>query len=234
MLAAQLASALKGSLDFYISSDVSALMRTARTNVKSLLQYGIELPAGYDEAQMRERVFDGIQKAIAFKELPATPKQALADAIDKAMAKIATTPFIQSMDELTQMKVMLTLQQLVTTAVHKYMTDASQGLPAARAKLLASLARHPSVDFYLGKSGNAVVDYEKNIVALLADVVAAPDRSAIERVAAASALKSYSTRLSGENAIAAITGKLKEERVAAASNDQRRAVEAVLKVLGLN
>jgi hypothetical protein len=233
-LAAQLASALRGSLDFYISSDVSALMRTVRTNIKSLLEYGIELPAGYDEAQMRERVFAGVQKAVAFKELPAAPKKALEDAIEKGMAKIAATPFIASMDEMTQLKVTLTLDQLVTAAVQKYMTDAAQGLPAARAKLLASLARHSAVDFYLGKSGDAVVDYEKNVVGLLADVVSAPDRSAIERVAAATALKSYSTRLAGENAIAAISSKLKEERVAAASNDQRRAVEAVLKVLGLN
>jgi hypothetical protein len=231
-LKTQLSKALAGSLDFYIVSDVAALVRTTRTNIKSLLEFGIELPKDYNEQQMRERVFAGIQKSIAMTEIPATPKQALTQAIQTGVNRMTATPYFTSLPAADQSKKKDDLNQALNKVIKNFETSEAAGLPAARAKLLASLARHKDVDFFLGKEGDAAVDYEKNVVSLLADVVSAKTRNGVERIAAATALATFKGRLVGDNAVAAIKATLTEERATAASNDARRTIETVWKALG--
>ena len=65
-LAAKISASLKGSMKFYLVSGKASLARSVRMNVKSLLKFGEDvLLEGYDERAMRERAFDGVQKALA-------------------------------------------------------------------------------------------------------------------------------------------------------------------------
>jgi hypothetical protein len=234
-LTQQFATTLKGSLDFYIVSDVAALARTARTNVKSLLEFGGDLPEGYDSQKMRETVFSGIQKIVSMTEIPATPKKALDDALNTGLDRLAATPYVQSLTEEKRTELISKLRKdLVAATATAYTKSETSGLPAGRARVLKTLARHNDVDFYLGKQGSAQVDYEANIVALLADVVSSKTRTSVERTGAASALATYKGRLSGSSAIKSISSALLEERATAASNDARRTIETIIKTLGLN
>jgi hypothetical protein len=247
-LAKRYEAALLGAMDFYIVSDVASLDRTVRTNVKSLLELNQEknekLPEGYSAAQMRERVFAGIQKVMSMNELPASPKKALEDAIQAGAARLAATPYALGLtpDQRNQLTADL-IKTMTAGTLDQFIHDPKLGKPKpgqsasgpvglilGRAKVLASLARHPNADFFVGAEANAQVDYEKNIASLLADVVVDQNRAAPERIAAASALGSYQGRPSG-TALDAIMPKLTAERAAAATNDARHTIEAILKAL---
>jgi hypothetical protein len=165
-------------------------------------------------------------------EIPATPKQALTQAIQTGVNRMTATPYFTSLPAADQSKKKDDLNQALNKVIKNFETSEAAGLPAARAKLLASLARHKDVDFFLGKEGDAAVDYEKNVVSLLADVVSAKTRNGVERIAAATALATFKGRLVGDNAVAAIKATLTEERATAASNDARRTIETVWKALG--
>ncbi len=229
----QFAAALKGSLDFYIVSDVAALARTVRTNIRSLYEMGFELPEGYRAQKMRETVFGGIVKILSMKEVPAAPKKAFEQAAQAGLARIVATPYAKGLSEADRTQLADESSKTFASTLEGFEQDSS-GLAAGRAKVIAALARHSAVDFYVGKTGDAVVDYEQNVVSLLADITASTSRSTAERIAAASALATYRGRMIGNSAIKAISEKLQAERVTAVSNDARRTIEKIVKALGLN
>jgi hypothetical protein len=236
-LTKKFAGSLKGALDFYIVSDVAALARTVRTNVKALLEIGGSLPEGYDAQKMRENVFSGIQKVLSMTDLPATPKKAYEDAAQAGLARLALTPFAQSLPEAERPKLSTEASKAIADAMETFLKD-EKGLPAARAKLIAALARHKKVDFFAGKldekDNASQKDYETAIVSLLADITSSISRTSVERIAAAKALATYKDRGTGEKAIDAIRAGLLAERDASpASNDARRTIETVVKALGL-
>jgi hypothetical protein len=241
---------LIGSMDFYIVSDVASLDRTVSTNLKSLLEHsqkkGEKLPDGYDAARMRERVFAGIQKALALTELPPAPKKALQDAIQDGANRLAQTPYAQAMKLEDRAAFTAQLVKSITAeTLDKFLKDEELGKPVpgkryygpmgmiqGRAKLLGALSRHTDADFYLGKDADTQVDYEKNVASLLADIVLNQNRAAPERVAAASALGTYFVK--GRPGVALeddLKKKLSDEADAAATQKARRTVIAVLKAL---
>lgn len=229
-LAKQFAVVLKGSLDFYIASDVAALARTARTNVKSLYEFGADLPTGYDAQKMRETVFAGVQKTLSMTDVPATPKKSFQDAAQAGLARLMASPVVAKLSDSDRADLSKKISSTLSSAMDSFLTT---GLPAARAKLITSLARHTAVDFYVG--GAAKVDYENNVVALLADIATSKTRTSAERVAAAKSLATFKGRYTGDTAIASIKAALLSERAAAPdSNDARRTIESVVKALGLN
>ncbi|MFL5812906.1 MAG: zinc-dependent metalloprotease [Bdellovibrionia bacterium] len=238
-LTKKFAGSLKGSLDFYIVSDVAALARTVRTNVKALLEIGGTLPEGYDAQKMRESVFTGIQKVLSMTDLPAAPKKAYEDAAQAGLARLALTPFAQSQPEAERPKLSAEASKAIAQEMDAFLKDTDKGLPAARAKLITALARHKKVDFFAGKledkkDSASQQDYETAIVSLLADITSSVTRTSVERIAAAKALATYKDRGTGEKAIDAIRAGLLAERDASpASNDARRTIESVVKALGL-
>jgi hypothetical protein len=195
---------------------------------------------------MRERVFAGIQKALALTELPPAPKKALQDAIQDGANRLAQTPYAQAMKLEDRAAFTAQLVKSITAeTLDKFLKDEELGKPVpgkryygpmgmiqGRAKLLGALSRHTDADFYLGKDADTQVDYEKNVASLLADIVLNQNRAAPERVAAASALGTYFVK--GRPGVALeddLKKKLSDEADAAATQKARRTVIAVLKAL---
>jgi len=74
---------------------MTSLGRMVVTNIESLLQFqdGI-LPDGVDEFALHSRSFDGVQKVLRMRELPAAVKESLASAIDAASDRLLVSPYL--------------------------------------------------------------------------------------------------------------------------------------------
>lgn len=227
----KLITGLRGTLNYYIVSGDISIGRTVRGQMKALLMYGEDLPDGYDANEMRERVFNGVQKAVEMKALPAAAQKALTEAQDAAWTSIAKSPFMQSLPAADAQRLITILKGKVDKLVNGFTTDTQQGLPRMRASVLASLSRHAAVPYFFGKTPQAVVDYETALVGILGDAVLASDRTPTERVSAARALVSYKGRFQGDTVIESALNRLKLERTLAKDNASREVVEALIKAL---
>lgn len=229
-LAAGFASSLKGTLAFYLTSSVTSVNKAVRTNIRSLYEFNLDLPDSYDAAAMRERVLLGVQKALALKDLPAGAKAALANAELAGLQLLASSPYGKTLgsssDELGSIKTS------IAKKLDSYISDATVGLPAVRAKTLTNLAYQQKVDFYLGPENGSTKDYELAVVNILSGAVADKTLSDGERIAAATSLATFKARLTGQTAIAALQAALTQERALAATNEQRSTIEAIVGLLG--
>jgi hypothetical protein len=88
------------------------------------------------------------------------------------------------------------------------------------------------VPFYFGKTGDAVTDYETQLVHILTDVaIDAVNRTVEERVAAAESLMTYQGRHSAKQALQNVQQALEEEVATATDNESREAAERVLAIV---
>ena len=226
-------TAILGAMKFYYTAGKASLSRVVRTNVKALLQFESDvLPEGYNELEMRERAFKGIEQSLAMLIVSPAVDAAVQRAIDTAMAALAQAPVAKSLAG----RAAIDKAGEKLTQINPAFESSPAGLPKLRIAIIASLARHPKVPFFFGALGKAAkvnLDYETAIVGRLADIAGAHDerRLAPERLAAATSLASYATRLSGPDAIAAVTKKVEAELKAAKSNSQRELALEVLAAL---
>jgi hypothetical protein len=235
-LAADAASALKGSMVYYLTGGKASLAKTLRLNLRSLYKFedGV-LDDQYDEQAMRERVFAGVQKALALKAIPDAPAAALAQAEKDIVAALATTPFVKGLSADDSQALSAKLVSAVHKVASSVETDSTSGLPGVRATVLAGLARTPA-PFFLGTfpGSNKPMNIEASVVGMLADAVTGADhadRSLIERVNATKALLTFKGRLQGDPAIAACRTAMTQARAAATDTDSLEIAQALLELL---
>jgi hypothetical protein len=224
------AKTLAGSEGFYLGS--SGLGGNVRLNVKSLYEFGgAPLPGDYDAAAMRERVFTGVNQVVTLMTMPAGVKDALAAAEEQGLAKLATSPYMIRMASSTKTGLLKTLSDQITATVAAWETDTKAGLPATRAKVIATLDRQTAVPYYLGSAKDgSLTNYESSMVGVLGDVVTGKlKQTSVERIAAAKALATYSGRPAYTAAIGALQNSLNNEVKNATTNDT---LETALSVLG--
>lgn len=224
-LTQQLSQNINGAMQFYLLSGKASLAKTLRLNAKSLLQFadGI-LPKGYDEKLMRERAFDGVQKALAMTTLP--------DSVKAALAQIEA-----QVDQ--SLKLPDDLKKSFHTALFSIETDESGGLPKLRSLIYASLARHKAVPYFFGTlpGEHEPMDLEASLTGILGDAVAGSGktvRTASERLAAAKALATFAGRPLGNEAISAVQKALLKARAQATNNASRELTETLLQTLGVS
>lgn len=231
-LAESFASTLKGTLAFYLTSSVTSVNKAVRTNIRSLYEFDLDLPAPYDASAMRERVLAGVQKTLALNDLPEGTKTALTNAQVAGLQLLGSAPFVKTLPGFTDE--LGSLNKAITTLLSGYLTSPSLGLPAVRAKVLGNLAYPVKVDFFLGPEGGNTKDYELAVVNILSSALANKALSDGERLAAATSLATFKGRLTGDNAIATLKPALLQERALAATNEQRTLIEAIVAALQLN
>jgi hypothetical protein len=238
-LVSTLGKSLRGSMAFYLSGGKASLSRVVRTNVKSLLQFeeGI-LPEGYKEAEIRDREFGGVQKALGLRALPEAVKNALAGAEKSSLDALSKTPYLKGLAADEGTKLVASLAATLHKTVMAVETDEAAGLPKIRAAILTALARHKKVPFYFGKLEGAdkSLDIEASLVGILGDTVTATGEGSasltkVERLAAATTLATYWGRPQGDAAISAVKAALLKARSAASDNDSRELVESLLSAL---
>jgi hypothetical protein len=231
--------ALASSESYYVGSSGQSLGGNLRLNVKSLYEFGgAPLPADYDAAAMRERVFAGVLTMADLMAMPAGVKAALDSARDAGLALIATCPDYAHLASSNQSTVMAGLSTQITALYTGWETDPAKGLPALRTKVIASLARQTAVPFYLGTTKDgSLISYESSMVALLTDIVTAANTikpTSAERLAAATALATYAGRPAFEGAAPVIQKELLQERAMAQSNDAFETAQTMLTTFGWN
>ncbi len=232
-LGAKLGSAIRGAMKFHFISGKASLSRMVRTNLKSLLQFqdGI-LPAGYDEAQMRERAFDGVQKVMALRSLPDVLKTALEAVSTQSASLVSATPFIVAQAAEGRASTLNDFKAALVKSVVGFESDEAAGLPKLRSAVLTALSRHESVPFFFGKIGESRADFEAAILNVLTGALSTQEkRTDSERLAAAGTLSSFKGRPGADAAIEAVRGQLKLERLMAEDNESRESVEAILDAL---
>ena len=236
-LTKNLVAGIQGSMQFYLLAGKASLAKTIRLNTRSLLQFASKvLPDGYDEKALRERVYDGVQKALSLKALPDSVKAGLAQAEKASLDALAKTPYLQGLTGDDLRKASDTLAKTLQTAVMSIEKDEANGLPKLRSTVLTTLARHKAVPFFFGKlqGMEQPLDYEAAIVGILGDVVTESGkatRTNSERLAAAKALATFKDREEGFAAISAVQNALQKARAQSTDNNSRELVESLLQAL---
>lgn len=232
-------AAITGTQAFFVHSGKRSLATSLKLNLKSLLkwsdEWAAELPEGvYDEAAMRERVFKGLQQALALREMPAPVAQARNRAVQAFAAKLRETPYVRALGAADAEKAVSEATQRIAVASKAFETDAS-GLAKLRTQLFAALARKPKTPYFFGKTGDRAWDFEAAIVGILADAVTGVGptgaRQSAERLAAATSLRTFAGRPQGGPAIATVRQQLELQRATASTNDERETVESLIKAL---
>ncbi len=231
-LSSKISSSLFGAMNYYFISGRASLGYTTRTNLKSLYKFedGI-LPAGYDARLMRERVYSGVASILSMKALPDVVTTSLSKAIDKSLESLKTTPYLSGLAGTQSTSILTTQQGEMLKATLNFSNNQSKGLPALRAKVLTSMARHPNVSFFFGRYDQTQVDYEMMIVGLLSDAAVTKDLTQAERLAAVTSLTSFMGRKIGDTASAKVSEKISLERDTADNTDARDLAESLLKLL---
>jgi hypothetical protein len=199
----KMVGSLTGSMRFYFVSAKTSLARVVNTNMKSLLMFepGI-LPEPYNEAEMRARVFAGLQITANISTLPPTVTQALDRVTMKAIMALTGAPLFQSMKKDEIIAQFAGIKTVLSKVGPAFEQDPTQGLPKLRAVTLASMHRHPEVPYYLGNLGKDHVDYETAIIGMLTRATEDQNRTTPERLYAAVSLMSFRGRISsGDKAI---------------------------------
>ena len=220
-----------GTQAFFVQSSKRSFSATIRQNIKSLLLWEKDiLPEGYEEAQMRDRTFTGVLRALDLKEMPAPVAQARMRAVAAIIERLKSTPYVASLDASEAEKALKSAEDKISKSATEF--DAT-GLPKLRSSVLSALARKKSVPYFLGKLDTKAWDFEASIVSLLSDAASGKDsfRKGSERLAAAKALKTFDERPQGEPALAALKKSLEAERATASTNEQRELIESLLKAI---
>jgi hypothetical protein len=232
----ELAESLEGVMKFYITLGKASFAGSIRANLKSLLQYadGI-LPESVEASALREKVFTGVQRALSFMSLNAGIKEASQEATQIALESLEKSPYFQSLNSQQSLEARKLLQDQISATLERF-EKSPTGLPRLRTVILTSLARHEEVPYFLGNTGTgdnqSLIDYESQIVQLLAEAITADSgRTAGERIAAAHSLASFAGRPTATLAIRRVKGKLRLERGNARTNESRELVEKLLGIL---
>lgn len=230
----KLAVSLTGSMRFYFVNAKTSLAKVVATNMKSLLMFAPDvLPQPYDEAEMRERIFGGVQIAATFGALPPAVTQALARVAQKTSDAMVQAPLFQAMKSDLRDAQFAGLKSIMEKIGPAFEGDVAQGLPKMRTVILASLRRHPEVPYFLGNLGKDHRDYETDIIAILSSALLDVNRTAPERVYAAASLMTFKGRITGDKTIRKTRNSIVRERNQAQSNEERESAELILTVMRL-
>jgi hypothetical protein len=229
-LTQQLANGLTGSMGFYFVSGKASLGYALKINVKALLEYEADiLPKGYSEEQMRARVFEGVQKALATTDLPPAVQTALAAAEKAGLDQISKAPYFSSAD--SKAGDLKEISDALDAVIKGFSVGETSKLALLRTNTLKLMARHTAVPFFFGSFGSNTVDYEKDFVGLLLNATESKTAAPTERTAAATALMTYKGRLNGDPAIADAVKNLTQERLVAKNSKDRDRAEGLLAIL---
>ncbi len=227
-LVAGYAAALKGPLNFYVSTGKASVNKVVRTNIKSLLQFQDgALPKELDEAAFRERVFTGVQQALSFNELPKTLDQPLADAEKAGAEALARTPYAKSLDVAKSQDTIKKAVSQVDKSFKGFAEDEAAGLPKVRSLVFSALVNPKKTIFYV----NDKTDYETAVIGILADAAVSTTRTSVERVEAAKALVTFKTLPLGEESLDKAVEKVTAEARAVRTVEGREKAYAVLAAL---
>ena len=183
--------------------------------------------------EMRARAFDGVQKSVAFTDLPAAVKIALAAAEKTGLDQISQAPYFGALvAPMTKDQELAKLRKSLDASAASFSQGDGSKLAAMRAGLFTALARHPKVSYFFGTLENQSLDYEKDIVGILLNTVSNGTKAThSEQVAAAKSLKSYQGRLNGDPAIIEAVKDVTQARLVAKNAQDRDNAEELLGIL---
>ena len=228
----KISASYDGVLNYYLSSGRSSLGYATKANMRALYKHNEKASLqGLEPRLMREKVYQGITQIVGLKTLPAVVHSALERSLEKTIESLKLSAFLSGITTTEAGQIVIEKQKSMSQHIEKFSKDEKLGLPAIRAKILTSMARHPAVPFFFGRYDKTQVDYEMMVVNILSDVGGAKERSSLERLAAIKSLASFTGRKLGDTAIEKLSTHITAERDAAEDNDGRDMTENLLKAL---
>jgi hypothetical protein len=221
-----------GAARFYLISGKRSLSRTVRVNLGSLKAFLPEiLPEDLEEAAMRERTMSGVRLAIETRQLPDEVRRALSDTRDSLITAFARTPFALSLNAQERKNTAQALAQSWLSAWSEFESDPQQGLARVATAVLSSLSLPQKAPLFLGSISGKRRDFEREVTALLADVVADFTRLGPQRLAAARSAASYGDRLGFSSELKKLQRQLQKEIDHAPTHLKREELIEILREL---
>jgi hypothetical protein len=231
-----LAKGIKNTLRFHLFSGRQSFFVTTSMSVRTLLLYQDDiLPESYSAQEIREKTLLAIQEGLELKTLSPFLQGEARAVQEVALYTLTETPYASTLPLDQFEEELQAATKTLGNAIASIETDEKAGLPAARARLLASLARNPKVPYFLDTTDTAAsasYDFETILVTLLSEAsTRASLRTNVERLAATTALATYKGRASAESLVRLRRLEFRAERRAATTNAEREFAEALLALL---
>jgi len=228
--------AMRGTLSFYFTAGAQSLSYMARANVTNLYLYrpGTLLP-GFVEADMRRSILSSLQTTLSFESLPANVLAAVTDVKTAADAWIRQTPALQTVPADQRDAVVTALLGVFDRLNDQASKGATGILPNLRARVLSTIVRVKTAQFFMSQESGVSLDYENEALRLLETALTTPaaaqSRLTTERLIAAASLKSFQDTQAGQEARARVVTVVTAELAAASNARVREEMRALLKAL---
>ena len=221
-----------GLVNFYYSSGAQSVNYLMRANVRSLYTFNAPLPAGYDEAGMRQRAIQGLQFVSDLGQLDGSVVKSFMGIQTALIDWIIATPFARSIPEADRPG---KLTPVLKTFTVLPLLIVKTTFAATRTGLWKTLARQPTAPFFLAAAAGPFSDFEDVAVEALEKAISSPasgmPRVSIERTTAATSLKTFSDTSAGAAALARAVSRVTEEIAHSTTATARESARSVLKVL---
>jgi len=230
----EVASAALATVSFYLGSGAQSIRSLALTNVRQLyvFQEGT-LPDNYDAQAMRTRALEGFKFISQIEKLPISTSQAIEQLVVNVRAWLLSTPAAKSLNGSEQNDRIESILKPLSSLKARIEAPTSKGLLSRiRARSIGALVRVPTSPFYL----DANQDFEAVAVELLEKQVSSKTetlsvRPIAERLAAATALKSFSDSPLGSSALTRTASLISQEVNIVKDARGREELRKLLKVL---
>ena len=232
-----LVNGLKGSLNWFYIMGRTGVLRTVKTNIKSLYEFEDSiLPATMSEKDMRDRALGGVEEVLALRSVNDVSAQALATTENNAVQLLLATPYATSpANQVDKVALEKEIRAKIEKVAGAFASDEAAGLAKLRISVLTTLARHKDVPFFFGVLGDSktAYDIETTVINLLDQTLSNPASMHSERMAAATSLFSFNGRGVASDKIQSQIQKIQLELSTAKDNKSRENAYGLLAVLGV-
>jgi hypothetical protein len=216
---------LVGVVNFYLAGGKSSLMKTIRSNQKSL--YGFEkgiLPAEYSESGMRLRLELGLKSIFTLQNLPEPSKKAVNQAIEKALDGLRSAPGFSALGSVGLKAVTEGLKK----SVHEGVRDS---LKRTRLGVIGLLRVKEGTPFFFGTLSHHPFDFERLITSELTKIIQDATRDSEERILSATGLMTYAGRSVGPSTLEGLKKRIRGEILHAKTTESREVAIKIDQVL---